>query len=291
MAGEKTKLITLAVFILSVVLFVALVWVLQNWRGESDIVLDPDAVVEEDSSSIREAIRAEEESGIVLPLSVAARSVLDKHFNALGGIPKISSITSFRMSGTVEFGEDQKLDIVVVKKTGNKMRITEKFENGERIQVVSPDDSWIAYWQSGLLLRVEDMTDQELERQQNNTNVVSELWLSFQNNWDTKYIGQRDFNYKMTHVFEVQTNPRHSVRFMIDPDTFLDIGQEERTFEADGSLMITRRINSGHQEWNGLMVPGKIEVFKNDELKQTIHVKNVAVNPGVLDSAFVRPNN
>ncbi len=289
MTGERTKLVSVLVFFVSIVVFIALVWVLRNWRGESNIEHDGTPLVEEQQVSIREAIRAEEESGVVLPMSVAARSVLERHFAAIGGIQKISSISSFRMSGSVHFADGESIDVIIVKKSGNKMRITDKFPNGERVRVVSPNDNWVAYWQHGVLLRVEDMTEQERERQSHNTNVVSELWLSFQNSWDLQYIGQRDFNYKMTHVFEVQMNPRHSVRFMIDPDTFLDIGHEERNFEEDGRLQIVRRINSDHQEWNGLMVPGKIEVFVNDELTQTIHVKNIAVNPGILDSIFVRP--
>lgn len=291
MAERKTKVMSLVVFLLSVVVFAALVWVLRNWRGESTIDHGQEIVVEDEPASLREAIRAEEESGVVLPLSVAARSVLEKHFAALGGVPKISSVSSFRMSGTVELKDGKLVDVIVVKKGGNKMRVTERYQDSERVQVISPDDSWTAFRQNSAVLSVEDMPEEEREKHEHHANVVSELWLSFQKNWDTRYIGQRDFNYKMTHVFEVQTSPRHSVRFMIDPDSFLDIGQENRTFEADGSLQITRRIHSDHQEWNGLMVPGKIEVLRNQELVQTIHVKNVAVNPGVLDSVFERPAN
>lgn len=291
MAEEKTKLIILAVLIGSIVLFSALVWILRNWRGESDIAWDQAPIEVEETANIREAIRAEEVSGVVLPLSVAARAVLDSHLDALGGYSRISSVSSYRMTGTVEFEGGQLTDIVVVKKTWNKTRATERFENGERVKVVTPEDSWIAYWQDGQLLRVEDMNALERDNQQSIPNVVSELWMSVKNNWDTRYIGQRDFNYKMTHVFEVQMNPRHSVRFMIDPDTFLDLGQEERTFETDGSLAITRRIHSDHQQWNGLMIPGKIEEFKNDKLTQTILVKNVALNMVVLDSVFARPGN
>lgn len=290
MAGHRTKVVSLVVFVVSVFLFIALVWVLRNWRGETNYSGTDDPVVEVEQSTIREAIRAEEESGVVLPLSVAARSVLDKHFDAIGGVPKISSISSFRMSGTVVLSDDQALDIVVIKKTGNKLRLSERFANNQRVQVLSPSDSWIAFWQNGVLESVEDMSEEAREKHRHNTNVVSELWLSFQRNWDTKYVGQRDFNYKMAHVFEVQTTPRHTVRFLIDPDTYLDIGQEELNFEEDGSLQITRRIHSEHREWQGLVVPGKIEVFRNNELLQTIQVKDVAVNPGVLDSVFARPS-
>ena len=287
MTTEKTKLLSGVILFISFVLLLALVWVVRNWHG---VTLEtPEEVVVETTPSLREVIRAEEVSGLVMPMSVTERSVLDRHFAALGGVNRISSITSFRMSGKGTFADGTEQDIVIIKKAGDRMRLTIKTPQMSRVMVVAPDANWVGLWNGGELLHVEKMSEAEISRQRHNAHVVSELYMALQNEWDLRYIGQRNFNYKMTHVFEVQTTPRHSIRFMIDPDTFLDIGQEERLFEEDGTLTITRRLNSGHTKVNGLNIPQKVEMFVNDVLMQTFEVESVQVNPGILDSIFAFP--
>jgi len=91
-------------------------------------------------------------------------------------------------------------------------------------------------------------------------------------------------------VFELQFGQRHVTRFYIDPESYLNVGREDRVFDDDGTLNIIRRVYSDHLEVKGLTIPGKVETYFNDTLSRTFHLSNAELNPGVIDSFFTRPN-
>ena len=93
----------------------------------------------------------------------------------------------------------------------------------------------------------------------------------------------------MAHVFEIRPKARHTVRFFIDPETYLDSGREDRVFESDGTLVITRRLNYDHFHANDMVVPGRVESYVNGKLLQTMVIEQAQINSGVLDSVFQRP--
>jgi hypothetical protein len=229
------------------------------------------------------------ESGYEIPMGIAERSLLDQHFAALGGFETISSVSSLRFAGKVQFSEDLTQDVVVVKKGGDRARITIKSKLSQTSVCVSPEDNWKAFWNRENLIKVEDLSPEEVEDQMRYIYVVSELFLALEKGWSLEYEGVREFDYKMAHVFEVRPDERHYVRFFIDPETFLDIGREDKVFLDDGTLEITRRINSEHFQASKLTIPGKVETYVDGKLVQTVFIQSGTVNAGVLDTVFTRP--
>jgi hypothetical protein len=287
MATPSEKKMAKIGLVLVCLFLVAVLWSAVKWSDESgEDSADSGELATAPALSVSERLA---EHGYEVPMGIAERSILDQHFAALGGFETISSVSSLRFSGKVQFSEDLTQDVVVVKKGGDRVRITIKSKVSQTSLCVSPNDSWKAVWHRENLIEVKDLTPEEIEEQLRYIYVVSELFLALEKGWSLEYEGVREFEYKMAHVFEVRPNDRHYVRFFIDPESFLDIGREDQVFLDDGTLEITRRINSEHFQASKLTIPGKVETYVDGELLQTVLIQSGTVNAGVLETAFMRP--
>jgi hypothetical protein len=264
-----------------------LTWILSNWQGE--LVEDVAAPSERPAPARVPLEEALPESAAVPNLGPNERAILEQHFVAIGGVDRLASIRSILSSGEITFAGGEVRPIVVVKKQGARLRLSMRTPEGQLVMVVTPEDSWRCLWQAGRLVLLEDLDAAEAEDLRRSAYVVSELYLAMQNSWTVRYLGQQAFNYEMAHCFEVKVNDRNSIRFFIDPETFLDAGREEWLFDSEGTLTITRVVGSEHMDISGLKVPGKVEIFENNVYRQTFLAVDAEVNPGIFADAFERP--
>ena len=291
MASRKFKLRLFIALTLILVLLVAFTWVLRSWRGGYQPVSEPGSapLLEQGGGEmvkLEELGLAERKPG---PMNYAERAVLERHFSAIGGVDALSGVSSIRISGKLAFPDGKTQDIIVVKKGGDRIRVTMRMPGWQRVVALTPEDKWEALWNMGELHAVRDMDVKEAESLRRSGYVTSELFMALQNSWEISYAGQKDFNYKMAHCFEVRIDKNLLIRFFIDPTTFLDVGREDRLYLEDGGMDLTRHLYSDHFESNGLLVPAKVMTSVNDELKQTFTIEQVDINPGILDTGFERP--
>jgi hypothetical protein len=288
LTSTATKVLVPLGLLLMLALLFGLAWTTRNWQVTETEELTDIAIYKtrDISADIRAAQRGEDPLQF---MSVAERAVLDRHFGAIGGIEAIASVASLRFTGKVTFESGTVNDIVVIKKEGTSMRTTIKTKQVQTTWVLSLEDKWRAVWLNGEVHEVRDLTEAEIEETARSIHVISELYLAMEMGWDLRYLGIRDFNYKMAHGFEVKLSPRHIVQYFIEPKTFLDIGRVDRVFEEDGTLTITRRLHSEHFVANGISLPGKVEVYLNDKLVQDFNLLSAEFNSGILDSVFRRP--
>lgn len=268
-------------------MLVAVVWsILRNTNAEP-VTYEPVAsIVEQDPDSLEALVP--DADALPAPKSIN-RAVLERHFDAIGGVKRLASINSLLVMGDVILPDDAVIPFVIAKKKGERIRVSVKRQNLTILSVVTPEDAWRSVRRDGILASVEDLPEEDQENMRRSSYVVSELFLAMNNSWTIEYLGQQAFDYQMAHCYEVKVDPRHFIRFYLDPESFLDIGREERVFDGEGTLTIARIVNSEHMDISGLTVPSKIETFVNGELKQTFIAKDVELNPGILDSTFIRP--
>lgn len=268
-------------------MLVAVVWsILRNTNAEP-VTYEPVAsIVEQDPDSLEALVP--DADALPAPKSIN-RAVLERHFDAIGGVKRLASINSLLVMGDVILPDDAVIPFVIAKKKGERIRVSVKRQNLTILSVVTPEDAWRSVRRDGILASVEDLPEEDQENMRRSSYVVSELFLAMNNSWTIEYLGQQAFDYQMAHCYEVKVDPRHFIRFYLDPESFLDIGREERVFDGEGTLTIARIVNSENMDISGLTVPSKIETFVNGELKQTFIAKDVELNPGILDSTFIRP--
>lgn len=287
MATFSMKAIVLAGCLLIVALCAVLVWTLRNWRGAPHEAPEPAVAQAPEPDIDFETVLAETD---VLPsLGPNERTILEKHFSALGGVRRLASISSMLSKGEVTLADGTVREIVVVKKEGSRMRMSVRTPAGQVVMAITPEDSWRCVWRGGRLVSLEDLSREDAQRMKRSSYVVSELYLAMHNPWTVEYLGAQAFNYRMAHCFEVEINDRERLRFFIDPDSFLDVGREEWVFDEDGTLTITRLVGSEHMDIAGLKVPGKIETYENNVLMQTFVARDVEINLGVFNKTFERP--
>jgi hypothetical protein len=268
---------------------VGITWVLRNWHGDV-VVTEPDA---------RERLQAGEpelpletvlaDSPALPKMGERERAILERHFAAIGGTRRLATIKSLLSTGEISFPDGSRHDVVIAKKEGPRIRVSVRSSTGQRVMAVTPDDAWQCLWREGRLVSVKDLSDAERRSLRRSAYIVSELFLAMRNPWTVRFIGEQAFNYRMAHCFEVKLSNREVVRFFIDPETYLDLGREEWSFDAEGGISIIRHIGSEHMDIAGLLVPGHIETYENNVLLQTFVATDVEVNPGILDSTFDRP--
>jgi outer membrane lipoprotein-sorting protein len=274
---------------LAVIFCFVVVWVLRNWHGE--VVAPPPAPARPADRAAESRLETVLGDLPALPkLGRRERDIIENHFAAIGGVRLLSSIRSLLSTGEITTEDGSVHGVVIAKKDGTRMRVSVRTPKGQLVMVVSPGDDWRALWQEGRLVQVTDLDDEDRQRFRRSSYIVSELFMAMQNSWTISYLGDQAFNYRMAHCFEVKLNSREVIRFFIDPDTYLDLGREEWVFDAEGNLTITRMVGTDHLNIGGLLVPGRIETYENNVLKQTFAVTDVEVNPGILASTFRRPS-
>ncbi|NDV63440.1 hypothetical protein G0Q06_13325 [Puniceicoccales bacterium CK1056] len=286
-ASPRSKVLLVGSAVVIFILLAAVVWSVFRSLNEEPPVYEPLT----NSLEVDDSLEALVPDANALPAPKSLnRAVLERHFAAIGGVKRLTSINSLLVSADIDLTDGESMSFVIAKKKGERIRLSYKRQNVTITMVVTPEDAWRSVRRDGKPIQVEDLALKEQDNLRRSSYVVSELFLAMNNSWTTEYLGQQAFNYQMAYCYEVKVNPRHIVRFFIDPDTFLDIGREERTFEEDGTLTVSRSINSDHMDISGLKVPAMIETYVNDKLTQTLVVRDVELNPGILDSTFIRPD-
>lgn len=274
--------VLLALFLCGVLLlFGIMVLILRLWRGDVAPVGEADRELSSTDTELSVG-------GARIPLAVAERTVLDNYFAALGGSALLESINSLRAEGTLTFPDGRRHPVVIIKKAG-RIRVSVRLGTNTLVQAMHPNDAWLAVFHGGKVASVGDLDESGAKSLGLYTHVASELYLARRENWPITYLGVRDFNYRMLHVFEVEVSQRHHARFFIDPENFLEVGREDLVFEDDGTLKIFRILNSGILEASGLRLPRRLDTYVDGKLTQTLVLNQIEINPGILDSIFNRP--
>jgi len=217
------------------------------------------------------------------------RFILDRHFEAIGGIQNLSMVQSLRCIGNMQFADGGEFPIVVIKKHPNHIRLTIMRPEGELVMVSTPLDRWRCLWRGAALLMVEDLDQETAEGLTRSSFVVSELFLALQNSWTVHYIGEREYEQKPSYCFEVTVSDQHHIRYYIDPKSFLDIGREEQVYNSDNELLVTRTSFSAHKNFGQATLGTVAKLYENNEYKQTFSISELEFNPGVLPDTFERP--
>jgi hypothetical protein len=223
-------------------------------------------------------------------LNAEGKRILKRHFESLGGRASISRIRSLRIEGIIELEEELQRDLLILKKGGDHLRLSLSGPDATIVMTISPQDSWQSVERAGRLLEVKDMNPKQKLELSDSLDLVTELLLAPERGWSLRYLGNRDFSYKVCHAFEVEHSDGHIIRFFLDPDHFYDIGREEVYKDEDGEVVVMRRYQSDFEKVDGFTFPKTVIIRENEEVVQKIMVESVSINPGILETAFTRPS-
>lgn len=223
-------------------------------------------------------------------LSLSERAILDAHFAAIGGVQHLTQVKSIRMKGRLQLPDGQEQELLVVKKSGEKIRISRRMDNWHRTAVVTPVEDWFALWKDGELKLVEDLDPLERSAMMRYPHVKNELLLALENSWKLHYNGLEPFEGVMAHSFEVEMSPGQRARFYLDPESLHCLGRDEFESQPDGSIARVRSVFEQYTtDPDGYLFPTRTTTLINGQLRQILTITEMETNPGVLDSIFQRP--
>ena len=222
-------------------------------------------------------------------LSLSERALLDAHFAALGGVDNLARVQSVRIKAMLQLPGNPDQDLVVLKKSGDRVRITVRAGNWQRTATVTPDGDWYAVWKAGQLQKSGDLDPLERAAILRYPHVKNELLMALEQSWNIHYTGEEIFQGRRAHGFEIVMEEGRRVRFFLDPESHLCLGREEWEKQSDGRLSWTHALYEDYMDVGGYVVPARTTTLVEGEVRQILIVQEMEMNAGILDSVFQLP--
>ena len=212
--------------------------------------------------------------------------VLEKIEEANGGEDAIHSVTNARFLGEVE-GQDTAYDFVLLKKRPNKMRIHLLLKNKSVENGFDGSVGWRRYTQRGhdrvVALEGDELLAQRIEADFDGPLVGVPTEGVVRRLVGIERIARIDY-----FIIEVQTPLGRSSHY-IDSRTFRELKSIRHHTPEDGEPYDTVSHFHEIQRHEQIWVAHRVERVLKDGKKETVFIKEVELNPGILDMAFKLP--
>lgn len=217
------------------------------------------------------------------------QAVLEKHWDAMGGMRNWSKVESLRMSGTVE-RNGEVVDLVIVKKRPNQIRATVTVpvpgEGSGSIQVIRAHDGKIG-WTGTRLPGAEHISKEELPPEAAaellaDAGVMPPLVRLWRSGADLTLSESVEFDGVDCFVVESRSNDGQTTTFHLSSDSF-ELLAYESPISAGG---VQRTIIEDYTTLSGLKLPRTsiIETAATGRSVVTLHSFEIGV--GIYDEYF-----
>ena len=228
----------------------------------------------------------------LLPAAGFSQTVVDElvaiNLSARGGAEAWRAVSSLKLTGWMDIGQETMVPYVLEQKRPRKMRMEYVFDEKTAIQASNGETGWKFRPFLGRSAP-EPMTDTELRETRDTADLEGLLFNYKERGHKVELLGQEQVEGKDTFKLKV-TLPGGTVRWVyIDANSGLEV-KIEATRVLRGK---ERRVETFYREWknaDGLLIPSRQETRTEGET--TLHlfvVQTVTVNPPIDDSRFEMP--
>lgn len=216
------------------------------------------------------------------------KALVARNVEARGGAEAWENISSLRLSGQMDLGQDMIVPYVLEQKRPDKMCFEFVFDGETAVQCADGEEGWKLLPYLGRTTP-EPMTDAELLAIADSAEPYGLLYNYAGRGSDVEFVGQELLN--GSDVFKLKmTLAEGGVRWLyLDAETALEI-KLETTRIVSGS---ERRVETLYSEWrevDGLLIARRQDTrSEGDEETYFLTVENVTVNPPLKDSRFRMP--
>lgn len=216
------------------------------------------------------------------------KALVARNVEARGGTEAWENISSLRLSGQMDLGQDMVVPYVLEQKRPDKMCFEFVFDGETAVQCADGDAGWKILPYLGRTTP-EPMTGAELLAIADSAEPYGLLYNYAARGSDVEFVGQELFN--GSDVFKLKmTLAEGGVRWLyLDAETALEI-KLETTRIVSGS---ERRVETLYSEWrevDGLLIARRQDTrSEGDEETYFLTVESVTVNPRLEDSRFRMP--
>ncbi|MDX2110019.1 MAG: hypothetical protein SFY80_07235 [Verrucomicrobiota bacterium] len=213
--------------------------------------------------------------------------ILDRYYATMGGLSAMELLSSIRIKAVLE-NSTGKLDLTIIKKRPNKVRIT--FTRGDRsvIQAYDGNDAWIIqpgakWWEPS---KLEAIYARSLIR---DAHIESVLVGYRTKNVSLEYGGVVNLQAGIRCYKLLATLPEgDKMEFYLDCTEFVERKIVSYSM-IDGRQVEQISYPSDYRKTDGVLVAYKVINWVDGVMDSTIIITSMETNPGVLDSYFKRP--
>lgn len=217
-------------------------------------------------------------------LSMDAKELIDKMFEAQGGKKLIQGMKDSTTAGTmdiIQYGMTG--DITMYTKEPNLMRMDMDFMGMSMTQAFDGEMAWMINPQTGV---AEEMPANMAEYVEKGA-YGNEAFLNPEKYGITHtYVGKETVDGKEVHVLERKFADGYTQTFYVDAETFLPCKTKSMTLNQMGMEVEEESVLSDYKEVQGIKSPHLITLFQDGEEFATITITDIKYNSGLSDDFF-----
>jgi outer membrane lipoprotein-sorting protein len=220
--------------------------------------------------------------------SPTSQSIVEKNIEARGGMDKIRSVQTLRMTGTMLVG-DEKLPTTIEWKRPNKTRWEFEADGQTAIQVYDGKMGWTLMPFEGNL-DPQQMTDRELEDVALQADLDGPLVDAEAKGNRIELVGKEDADGRAAWELKVTRKNGDERYVYIDAETFLQtMTVTKRT--VDGREIEIKSVIDDYRSVNGLQIPHSFDASAEGmPAGQSLRFSKAEINVPIDDSRFQKPS-
>jgi hypothetical protein len=215
-------------------------------------------------------------------------SLVERNLDARGGAEAWAAVSSLRLKGQMDLGQDMVVPYVLDQKRPGKMCLEFVFDGETSVQCTDGKTGWkIAPFRGRL--KPEPMTEAELRETADSSDLFGLLYNHAARGIAIDVVGQEVVDGRNTVKLQL-TLPRGGVRWLyLDAETALEVKLEAvRTIARK-----EQRVETFYYDWqpvDGLLISRHQETLtEGDPVRHSLTVEEVTVNPPIDDTRFAMP--
>jgi len=218
----------------------------------------------------------------------AVDALVARNIAARGGAEAWQAVTSLRLSGRMDLGQEMYVPYVLEQKRPGKMCLEFVFDDETAVQCADGNSGWkIAPFRGRTT--PEPMTAMELRETADSADPYGLLYDYAARGYVVELLGRESLDGRDAIKLRV-TLPKGGVRWLyLDAETALEVKLEALRMVAGREWIVETRY-SDWQETDGLLIAHRQETLtRGDEESHFLTVDSVSVNPPLDDSRFAMP--
>lgn len=223
--------------------------------------------------------------GFCLPVKAqSVDEILSKNVQAHGGLNKIKSVTSMRITGRISAPPAPEVAFTIQKKRPNLLRIDLTDRGKKATQAFDGSSGWVTAFLGGDALPA---SEDELNHMRADVDFDGPL-IDYRDKGDTiELAGKENVNGTASYKLKVTLNDGSIEYFYLDAATGLELKQTRTVTQQGKDVEVTTSFQN-YKPVDGLTFPFSIKQTKGSEQEQIV-IEKVETNTSVDDAIFKMP--
>ncbi len=228
-------------------------------------------------------------AALLAPLASAqtADQLVAKNLEAKGGLQRIRSMKTMRMTGKMVMGQGMEAPVTWMAKRPKRMRTEFTLQGATNVQAYDGTNGWVTMPFAGM--GPQAVTQEQGKLLEEQADIDGPLMDYKQKGNEVELVGEEQVAGADAYKLKV-TNKNGDVTYIyLDAGTYLVIKSEAKR-SIHGVEFENETVLGDYKEVGGMMFPHSIETgMKGSPLKRKMLVEKVEVNPDLPDSLFALP--